>query len=63
MHFWAPDVYEGSLTQITALMSTLAKVTAMAAFFKLVGILNTYMYDEYKQVIVVVTIATMFLET
>lgn len=60
MHFWAPDVYEGSPTQITALMSTLAKVTAMAAFFKLVGILNTYMYDEYKQVIVVVTIATMF---
>jgi NADH-quinone oxidoreductase subunit N len=41
-------------------MSTLAKVTAMASFFKLVGILNTYMYDEYKEVIVVVTIATMF---
>lgn len=60
MHFWAPDVYEGSPTQVTALMSTLAKVTAMAAFFKLVGILNTYMYDDYKEVIVVVIIATMF---
>ena len=60
MHFWAPDVYEGSPTQVTALMSTLAKVSAMASFFKLVGILNTYMYDKYKEVIVVVTIATMF---
>lgn len=60
MHFWAPDVYEGSPTQVTAIMSTLAKVTAMAAFFKLVSILNTYMYEEYKQVIVVVIIATMF---
>ena len=29
-HFWAPDVYEGSPTLTTALMSTLAKVVAIA---------------------------------
>lgn len=34
-HFWAPDVYEGSPALTTATMSTLAKVTAIAAFFKL----------------------------
>jgi NADH-quinone oxidoreductase subunit N len=34
-HFWAPDVYQGSPTTITAFMSTIVKVAAFAAFFKL----------------------------
>jgi NADH:ubiquinone oxidoreductase subunit 2 (subunit N) len=34
-HFWAPDVYEGSPALTTATMSTLAKVVAMATFYKL----------------------------
>jgi NADH-quinone oxidoreductase subunit N len=34
-HFWAPDVYEGSPTPITAFMSTIVKVAAFAAFFRL----------------------------
>lgn len=34
-HFWAPDVYEGSPTTITALMSTVVKVAAMAAFVRI----------------------------
>lgn len=59
MHFWAPDVYEGSPTQVTAMMSTLAKVTAMASFFKLITILNSQMLYSYTEVIIVVTIATM----
>jgi NADH-quinone oxidoreductase subunit N len=59
MHFWAPDVYEGSPTQVTAIMSTLAKVAAMASFFKLITILNSQMLYSYTQVIVVVVIATM----
>lgn len=41
-HFWAPDVYEGSPALTTATMSTLAKVAAMAAFFKLVVSLNAH---------------------
>ena len=59
MHFWAPDVYEGAPTQVTAIMSTLAKVAAMASFFKLITILNSQMLYSYTQVIVVVVIATM----
>jgi len=34
-HFWAPDVYEGSPTVITALMSTIVKTAAFAAFMHL----------------------------
>jgi NADH-quinone oxidoreductase subunit N len=34
-HFWAPDVYEGAPVQITALMSTIVKTAAIAAFYKL----------------------------
>ncbi|MFP9097675.1 NADH-quinone oxidoreductase subunit N [Flavobacterium sp. RHBU_24] len=42
-HFWAPDVYEGSPALTTATMSTLAKVAAMAAFFKLITELNPHL--------------------
>jgi NADH-quinone oxidoreductase subunit N len=34
-HFWAPDVYQGSPTVITAFMSTVVKTSAFAAFLKL----------------------------
>ncbi len=34
-HFWAPDVYEGSPTLITALMSTVVKTAAFTAFMRL----------------------------
>jgi len=34
-HFWAPDVYQGSPTVITALMSTIVKTAAFAAILRL----------------------------
>ena len=34
-HFWAPDVYEGSPTVITAFMSTVVKTAGFAAFYRL----------------------------
>ncbi len=34
-HFWAPDVYQGSPTVVTAYMSTVVKAVAFAAFLKL----------------------------
>ena len=34
-HFWAPDVYAGSPTIITAFMSTVVKIAAVAAFYKI----------------------------
>ncbi|MGX7667641.1 NADH-quinone oxidoreductase subunit N [Flavobacterium pedocola] len=58
-HFWAPDVYEGAPALTTATMSTLAKVTAMATFFKLNQAMNGNMKFEYELVIVIVSIASM----
>ena len=34
-HFWAPDVYHGSPTLITAYMSTVVKIAVIAAFYRL----------------------------
>lgn len=34
-HFWTPDVYHGSPTAVTAFMSTIVKIAAFAAFFRL----------------------------
>ena len=34
-HFWAPDVYQGSPTYVTAFMSTVVKTAAFAALFRL----------------------------
>ncbi len=34
-HFWAPDVYQGSPTPVTAYMSTVVKTAAFAAMFRL----------------------------
>jgi NADH-quinone oxidoreductase subunit N len=58
-HFWAPDVYEGSPALTTATMSTLAKIVAMAALFKLMNGLNAYMSYYYEIIVVVVSIASM----
>lgn len=35
-HFWAPDVYEGSPSLITAYMSTVVKTAGFAAFLRLI---------------------------
>jgi NADH-quinone oxidoreductase subunit N len=58
-HFWAPDVYEGSPTMTTALLSTLAKVVAMATLYKLLFVLNADVSEAFKIVIVVISIASM----
>jgi len=57
-HFWAPDVYEGSPALTTATMSTLAKVAAMASFFKLVTTLNPHL-PGYLTTINIVAVLTM----
>lgn len=58
-HFWAPDVYEGSPALTTATMSTLTKVAAMAAFFKLMVALNLTVPGKYITIISVVAILSM----
>lgn len=59
-HFWAPDVYEGSPALTTATMSTLAKVAAMGAFFKLIVALNPKLAG-YVTTINVVAVLSMII--
>ncbi|SHL63288.1 NADH-quinone oxidoreductase subunit N [Flavobacterium chilense] len=65
-HFWAPDVYEGSPALTTALMSTLAKVIAIATLYKLVAGLNLIpslenqdLLGTFENIIVIISIASM----
>ena len=58
-HFWAPDVYEGSPTMTTALMSTLAKVVAMATLYKLLSVMNADISESFKIVVVIISMASM----
>lgn len=58
-HFWAPDVYEGSPALTTALMSTLAKVVAIATLYKLVKTMNADISPAFQLIIVIVSIASM----
>lgn len=53
-HFWAPDVYEGSPTVITALMSTIVKTAAFAAFMQLFVIVFGGVSDTWSMVLAVI---------
>lgn len=53
-HFWAPDVYEGSPTVITALMSTIVKTAAFAAFLHLFLVVFGKVSDTWSLTLAVV---------
>lgn len=65
-HFWAPDVYEGSPALTTALMSTLAKVVAIATIYKLAegmnlipSLENQDLSNTFVNVVLTISIASM----
>lgn len=58
-HFWAPDVYEGSPTVVTAFMSTIVKIAAFAAFFRLFSSCFAPVYAEWVDVVQVLTVLTL----
>jgi NADH-quinone oxidoreductase subunit N len=58
-HFWAPDVYEGSPTHVTALMSTVAKIAAIAAFYPIFTFTFAPARDKWGIVLQVITILTL----
>jgi NADH-quinone oxidoreductase subunit N len=58
-HFWAPDVYQGSPTSITAFMSTIVKIAAFSAFIRLFAVAFVSVQSTWfvpLQVIVVLTL-------
>ncbi len=58
-HFWAPDVYEGSPTVITAFMATIVKIGAFAAFFRLFSTCFAPVYSEWVNIVQVITVLTL----
>jgi NADH-quinone oxidoreductase subunit N len=58
-HFWAPDVYEGSPTLITAMMASLAKVAALAAFYRLFNTCFINSYPVFAWALSIVAALTM----
>lgn len=58
-HFWAPDVYEGSPTVVTAFMSTIVKIAAFAAFFRVFSTCLASVSTQWVGVVQVITILTL----
>ncbi len=60
-HMWAPDVYEGAPTPVTALLAVAPKIAAMALFLRvMVGPFGD-LGDQWQQVVVFISIASMTL--
>ncbi|OYU95236.1 MAG: NADH-quinone oxidoreductase subunit N [Bacteroidetes bacterium B1(2017)] len=58
-HFWAPDVYEGAPALITAYMSTLVKIAAFAAFYKLMSATFFYTSTQAELILNIAAILTL----
>lgn len=60
-HFWAPDVYEGSPTLITALMSTVVKTAAFAAFMRLFMMAFSNVSETWTGILAVVVALSLII--
>jgi len=60
-HFWAPDVYEGSPTTITAFMSTVVKIAAIAAFYRIFSFCFSSVQATTINALQVITVLTLVL--
>ncbi|MCC6817777.1 MAG: NADH-quinone oxidoreductase subunit N [Bacteroidia bacterium] len=60
-HFWAPDVYQGAPSYITALMATVVKTVAFAAFYRLFSTTFMSMQFEYKILFSIAAALTMLI--
>jgi NADH-quinone oxidoreductase subunit N len=60
-HFWAPDVYGGAPTTITAFMSTVVKIGALAAFYRMFAIALPSTYETWSTTLMVITVLTLVL--
>jgi NADH-quinone oxidoreductase subunit N len=58
-HFWAPDVYEGAPTVVTAFMSTIVKIAAFAGFFRLFSMCFATVSEEWVNAVEVITVLTL----
>ncbi len=60
-HMWTPDVYEGAPTPVTAFFASAPKVAAMAVFVRATMTAFPGITNEWQQIVVFVSIASMAL--
>jgi NADH-quinone oxidoreductase subunit N len=60
-HFWAPDVYHGSPTLITAYMSTVVKIAGIAAFYRLFDICFSNISGLWVNTLLIFSVATILI--
>lgn len=60
-HFWAPDVYQGSPTIVTAYMSTAVKVAAIGAFLRIFSTAYAPLQPIWNPVLQVVVVLTLII--
>lgn len=60
-HFWAPDVYQGAPSLITAFMSTAGKVAAFGAMFRLFSYGFGSVFNQYEPLLMVFVTLTLII--
>jgi NADH-quinone oxidoreductase subunit N len=60
-HFWTPDVYDGSPTVFTSFMATIVKAAGFIAFIRLFENAFGKAQDQWQNLIVVITVATLLI--
>ncbi len=60
-HFWAPDVYQGAPTHITAFMATIVKIAAFGAFYRLFSTALISMESVWINIIGVMIVLTLII--
>jgi NADH-quinone oxidoreductase subunit N len=58
-HFWAPDVYQGAPTPVTAFMSTVVKTAVIAAAFRLISFTFSSFFPVMEPVLLWVIVLTL----
>ena len=58
-HFWAPDVYQGAPTVVTAIMATIVKTAAFAAFLRLFSTTFTEVSNTWVNILWVMAALTL----
>jgi NADH-quinone oxidoreductase subunit N len=60
-HFWAPDVYDGAPTPVTAYMATVVKTAAFGAFFRLFYTCFPDLIEQWSNVLWWIVALTLFI--
>ena len=61
MHFWTPDVYDGTPTAFTPFMATIAKVSVFVAFIRLFHLSFGNVSNDWQTAIAVMIVLTLLI--